>query len=74
VAIDENCKTVVINEMPLSITHLIPKLIESGQRNFRIDLCYKDYTPEMIQDIFSKIQSKSKVKNSTVGNFERGLV
>jgi putative protease len=73
-AVDENCKTVVINEVPLSIIHLIPKLIESGQRDFRIDLCYKDYTPEMIQDIFSKFQNKGKVRNSMIGNFERGLI
>src|SRR3989339_360876 len=73
-AIDEACKTVVIGEWPFSITHLIPKIIESGQRDFRIDLCYKDYTPEIIQDIFSKVQNRSKVKNSTVGNFERGLL
>ena len=73
-ALDEACKTVVIGERPFSITHLIPKIIESGQRDFRIDLCYKDYTPEIIQDIFSKVQNRSKVKNSTVGNFERGLI
>jgi len=73
-ALDEACKTVVIGEWPFSITHLIPKIIESGQRDFRIDLCYKDYTPEIIQDIFSKVQNRSKVKNSTVGNFERGLI
>ncbi len=74
VAIDENCKTVVINEMPFSITHLIPKLIESGQTDFRIDLCYRDYSPEMINDIFSAIHKKCKIKNSLVGNFERGLL
>src|SRR3989339_229031 len=73
-ALDEACKTGVIGERPFSITHLIPKIIESGQRDFRIDLCYKDYTPEIIQDIFSKVQNRSKVKNSTVGNFERGLI
>ena len=73
-AIDEECKTVVIGERPFSIIHLIPKLLDNGQIGFRIDLCYKDYSPEMIEDIFSKIQNKSKVKNSTVGNFERGLL
>jgi len=74
VAIDENCKTVVIDERPFSIAHLIPKLIESGQRDFRIDLCYRDYSPEMINDIFSAIHKKCKIKNSLVGNFERGLL
>ena len=73
-AINEECKTVVIGEKPFSIIHLIPKLIESGQRDFRVDLCYKDYVPEMIQDIFSKIQNRSKMKNSIMGNFERGLI
>jgi len=74
VAIDENCKTIVINERPFSIIHLIPKLLEASQRDFRVDLCYKDYTSEIIQDIFSKIQAKSKIKNSMIGNFERGLL
>jgi len=73
-AIDENCKTVVIGQKPFSIIHLIPNLIESGQRDFRIDLCYKDYTPEMIEEIFTSIQNKRKIKNSMVGNFERGLI
>ena len=73
-AIDENCKTVVINEMPLSITHLIPKLIDSGQRDFRIDLCYKDYKSEMIQTLFLNVQNRGKIKNSMIGNFERRLI
>ena len=74
IALNDDCGTVVINEKPFSIIQFIPKLLEAGQRNFRVDLCYKDYTPEMIQDIFSKIQNKSKVKNSMIGNFERGLL
>ena len=74
IAVDENCKTVVIGERPFSIIHLIPKLLDKGQMGFRIDLCYKDYTPEMINDIFLKIQDRSKVKNSVIGNFERGLI
>uniref|UniRef100_UPI004028A45B peptidase U32 family protein n=1 Tax=Candidatus Wunengus californicus TaxID=3367619 RepID=UPI004028A45B len=74
VAMDEACKTVVIGERPFSITHLIPKLMDKGQMGFRIDLCYKDYSPEIINDIFLKIQDKSKVKNSVIGNFERGLL
>ena len=73
-AIDENCKTVVIGQKPFSIIHLIPKLIESGQRDFRVDLCYRDYTPEMIEEIFTSVQNKRKIKNSLVGNFERGLI
>ena len=74
VALDEACKTVVIGERPFSITHLIPNLIESGQRDFRVDLCYRDYLPEMINDIFSAVQNMRKIKNSMVGNFERGLI
>ncbi|MCF6154740.1 MAG: U32 family peptidase [Candidatus Brocadia sp.] len=73
-AINERCKTVVIGERPFSITHLIPKLLDAGQRDFRIDLCYRDYKPEMIEDIFLNFQKKSKIKNSMIGNFERGLL
>lgn len=70
---NERCKTVVIGEKPFSITHLIPKLLDAGQTNFRIDLCYRNYTPEMIKDIFLSFQNKSKIKDSMIGNFERGL-
>ncbi|MFN3532145.1 MAG: peptidase U32 family protein [Candidatus Brocadia sp.] len=73
-AMNERCKTVVIGERPFSIVHLIPKLLDAGQRDFRIDLCYRDYTPEMIEDIFLSFQNKSKIKNSMIGNFERGLL
>ncbi|NUO05344.1 MAG: U32 family peptidase [Candidatus Brocadia sinica] len=72
-AMNERCKTVVIGEKPFSITHLIPKLLDAGQTNFRIDLCYRNYTPEMIKDIFLSFQNKSKIKDSMIGNFERGL-
>lgn len=73
-AVNDGCKTVVIHEKPFSITHFIPELLESGQRDFRIDLCYRDYTPEMISDIFSITRNKGKVGGSVIGNFERGLV
>ncbi len=74
VAINDRCKTVVIGERPFSLIHYIPKLLDAGQRDFRIDLCWRDYTPEMIEDIFQSIQKKSKMKNSMIGNFERGLL
>lgn len=73
-AINEACRTVVINETPFSIVHLIQPFLVAGQRDYRIDLCYRDYTPEMISDLLSRFKSGKKVKNSTIGNFERGLL
>ncbi|OOP56505.1 MAG: hypothetical protein AYP45_08865 [Candidatus Brocadia carolinensis] len=73
-AMNDRCKTVVIGERPFSLIHNIPKLLDAGQRDFRIDLCWRDYTPEMIEDIFQSFQTKSKVRNSIMGNFERGLL
>ncbi len=73
-AINELCRTVIINEQTFSIIHLIQTFLESGHRDFRIDLCYMDYTPEMISDLLSGIQSGKKKENSTIGNFERGLL
>jgi putative protease len=72
-AINEACRTVVINERPFSIIHLIQTFLETGHRDYRIDLCYRDYSSETISDLLSGIQSGKKVKNSTIGNFERGL-
>ncbi len=73
-AINEACRTVIINERPFSIIHLIQTFLEAGHRGYRIDLCYKDYTAEMIRGILSGIQSAKRMKNSTIGNFERGLL
>jgi putative protease len=65
---------VVINERPFSIIHLMQTFLEAGQRDYRIDLCYKDYTPEMIRNILFGIQNGKKMKYSTTGNFERTLL
>ena len=73
-AINEACRTVVINEKTFSIIHIINTFLEAGHRNYRIDLCYQDYTSEKIKEILSGIQSEKKVKSSTMGNFERGLL
>ncbi len=73
-AVNEACRTVVLNERPFSILHLIQTFLEAGHRDYRIDLCYKDYTSETISDILSGIQSGKKIKNSMQGNFERGLL
>ena len=73
-AVNEACRTVIINERPFSIIHLIQTFLEAGHRDYRIDLCYRDYTPETISDLLSGIQSGKRVKNSTIGNFERGLL
>jgi putative protease len=74
IAINDECRTVVIGEAPFSILHLVPSLIEAGHRDYRIDLCYKDYSIEMVSEILSGIHSGKKIKNSTIGNFERGLL
>jgi putative protease len=73
-AINEACRIVVINESPFSIIHLIQTFLDAGHKDYRIDLCYRDYSPENISRLLSGIQSGEKVKNSTIGNFERGLL
>ncbi|GAX60945.1 collagenase and related proteases [Candidatus Scalindua japonica] len=73
-AINESCRTVVINERPFSIIHLIKTFLVVGHKDYRIDLCYQDYTPEMIKNILSGIRSGKKIKDSTPGNFEHGLL
>jgi len=73
-AINEACRTVIINERPFSIIHLVKTFLEAGQMDYRIDLCYRDYTSEAISDLISGIQSGKRVENSAIGNFERGLL
>ncbi|MCF6149440.1 MAG: U32 family peptidase [Candidatus Kuenenia sp.] len=73
ITLNKNCKTIVINEKPFSLIHLCSALQRHGQRNFRIDLCYKDYSPAMVRDIFTNIKNKIPVHNATTGNFKRQL-
>lgn len=73
IAINDTCRTVVINERPFSIIHLVQSLLEIGHTDYRIDLCYKDYSIEIINHILSGIQSGKKMKDTTIGNFKRGL-
>ena len=73
-AINEACRTVIINERPFSIIHLVKTFLEAGQMDCRIDLCYRDYTSGAISDLISGIQSGKRVENSAIGNFERGLL
>ncbi|MBM4054020.1 MAG: U32 family peptidase [Planctomycetes bacterium] len=74
IAFNKGCKTVVVNEKPFSLIHLCSGLQHNGQQNFRIDLCYKDYSSATIRDLFTKIKNKIPVHNSTTGNFKRQLL
>ncbi len=73
-AINDECRTVVMGEKPFSLLHIVPLLIEDGHRDYRIDLCYKDYSIKVVSNIISGINSGKKIRNSTIGNFERGLL
>ncbi|MCP4266676.1 MAG: U32 family peptidase [Candidatus Brocadiaceae bacterium] len=73
-AINDECRTVVMGEKPFSLLHIVPLLIEDGHRDYRIDLCYKDYSIKVVSNIISGINSGKEIRNSTIGNFERGLL
>ena len=74
IVINEACKTLVLGEKPYSIIHRIPELMRFGQTNFRMDLCHKAYSPEVINRLLLHIQNATKVENATMGNYERGLL
>ncbi|MHC4455436.1 MAG: hypothetical protein ACYSWS_12225, partial [Planctomycetota bacterium] len=61
-------------EKPFSIVHLVPSLLEAGHKDYRIDLCYKDYSIKVVSNIISRIHSGKKIRNSMMGNFDRGLL
>ncbi|MHC4269206.1 MAG: peptidase U32 family protein [Planctomycetota bacterium] len=73
-AINDECRTVVMGEKPFSIVHLVPSLLEAGHKDYRIDLCYKDYSIKVVSNIISRIHSGKKIRNSMMGNFDRGLL
>ncbi|QHI69920.1 peptidase U32 family protein [Tichowtungia aerotolerans] len=60
---------VLLNEEPFSLTDHLTELKERGARHFRIDLCYGEYSADLVQ----KIISGGSVPGSSA-NFLRGLL
>jgi hypothetical protein len=73
-AVQDNCRTVVINEVPFCLVDRLAELKEMGARRFRVDFIWQAYTPEEVRDLWRQIRSGRTPPPGYTANFTRGLV
>ena len=71
-AINERCRTFVVNAVPFCPWDRLEALREAGARRFRADFVHRRYQAEEVRDILRKLRSGSQVPGHR-GNLERGL-
>jgi putative protease len=56
-AINDHCRTVVINARPLCLIEKLDRLVEAGAKRVRADFVYRPYEPEKVQRMFRTIRA-----------------
>lgn len=67
-----SCGSVTIGDQPYSLAGNVDDLINIGVRNFRIDYCWRKYSPDEARSIWHNVRS-GLAKNVQTANFSRGL-
>lgn len=68
-----NGMTVVIPEMPVSLTQYKKQLQEAGFHKFLVDFSYDIPTGNVIKKVITRVQSGEQIHPSTTFNFKKGL-
>jgi hypothetical protein len=74
VAIQDNCRTIVVNEAPFCLADRLAELLKMGARNLRVDFIWQTYTPEEVRDLWRQIRSGRTPPPGHTANFTRGLM
>jgi len=74
VAIQDNCRTIVVNEVPFCLADRLVELRKMGARNLRVDFIWQTYTPEEVRDLWRQIRSGRTPPPGHTANFTLGLV
>jgi U32 family peptidase len=72
-AINDNCRTVVLNARPLSLSGHLRALRAAGGRRFRVDFLWRDYDPATAQGLWQSIRADQRLPNTHPGNLDREL-
>jgi putative protease len=71
-AINDRCRTWVVNATPFSLAGRLDALRQAGARSLRADFVHKPYAPAEVAAIFRRLRAGEPVAGHR-GNFERGL-
>lgn len=66
--ISKNCETVVVPQTPLCWSDEAPTINAAA---YRVDFCYKKYTPTVAHQIFETVRAGKRVKNTSSFNLKK---
>ncbi|MDX9882911.1 MAG: peptidase U32 family protein [Prolixibacteraceae bacterium] len=69
----KNGMTIVIPDVPVSLTQYKKQLQEAGFRKFLIDLSFDTPTSNLIKKVMTRFKSGEQIHPSTTFNFKKGL-
>jgi len=72
-AINDHCRSVVLNAHPYSLSGRLAELRTLGARSFRVDFLWRDYTPAEAQSIWAEVRADHTVPGAHSANFVREL-
>lgn len=72
-AINDRCRSVVLNADPFSLSGHLAELRTAGARRFRVDFLWRDYSPTEAQYIWSELRANHTLPGTHSGNYLREL-
>jgi len=73
VALDDHCRTIVLNAGPYCLSPRLGELAKLGARRLRADFIYRKYTPEECRDRWRQVRAGRAVPGGHAANFDRGV-
>lgn len=72
-AMNDRCRTVVVNSVPYCLSGRLDELRKMGVRSVRVDFVWRLYAPEEVSELWRRIRKGDSTVKGYLGNFERGL-
>ena len=72
-AVNDRCRTVILNQQPFSLSGRLAELRAAGGRRFRVDFAWRDYQPEEARRLWTSIRADRPIRATHLGNFDREL-
>jgi len=74
IAIDDHCRTIVLNQEPFSLSTRLPDLAKAGAISLRADFIYRSYLPIQVRDRWRLIRAGRPIPGGQCANFDRGML
>jgi len=72
-AVDDWCRTIILNDEAYSLAQRIPDLERLGAHRFRLDFIHRPYSAEQIRLICAEVMNRKALAGTHEGNWSRGL-